>query len=109
MMRTMFIVLLVWMLLSYGADVLFKTSVGPKSQPWMIPVGCVSYGSCGFLAVWSYKRLPFYTLAAFWSAASLLVGLFIATIYFRETLTPLRIAMGLAALLAAILSVCDHI
>jgi drug/metabolite transporter (DMT)-like permease len=88
-----FLVLL-WVVLSSIADILFKTSTIPLS--WRTLTGAAIYLGCSFFAYWTFKMQSFGWVLLGFNACQVIVSLIIAMVLFGE---PFTIRRGIAATL----------
>jgi len=97
-------ILILWVIAAALGDMLFKQCLW---FDWKFFTGCALYMACPFFAVYCFHRCDFGVFVLLWNAASVLVGVAIALMVFREAVTLPRVLMFLFSLGAIVCSYFD--
>lgn len=93
----------VWVLLACVADVLFKSARG-FDRLFLVGVCLYAISSLPALYVYAYEKAKFGYVAIVWCAASVLIGLLVASVFFHERFTIRRAISAALAIAAVVLS-----
>ena len=94
-------IVLAGVILTVGADVLLKESGGKGEK---LIFGTIAYAATAIIAAVAFRISGFGQLFILWEALTVIGGLLIASVLFREPLTLARIAAAILAILAVLLS-----
>jgi multidrug transporter EmrE-like cation transporter len=94
--------ILLWVLIATVADMHFKAA-----RSWDDPsfwIGVVLYAFTGGLALLTFKRVDFGSVVVIWIATSLLLGILVSVLWYRERFTCARALALLATIIAMALA-----
>jgi hypothetical protein len=95
-------IVFVWVALATYADICFKAAAGAFGADFFL--GLLCYTLTGFLALAAFNRQQWGWVFILWNCVSLVLGMVLSVVLFREPFTIKRAAASFFVLIAILLS-----